>query len=69
MATDTPYTYPEAPIEVVGQGIQFEPEFNGTGVSICVEVDDSSWAGKSTRDHYVTLSREDWLAVVAHLNA
>lgn len=61
--TVTTCSYPNAPMEVDGKGISFEPEFDGFGVTICVEVRD----GRDYRDHYVTLSREDWLAVVAYM--
>jgi hypothetical protein len=67
VATTTYIPYGDV-IEATGQGIQFMPEYDGTGVTIIVEVRDPGARARDTREHYVTLTREDWLAITDHLS-
>ena len=56
------------PLAVVGQGIEFSVEYNGDGVEVCVEYDDGSPLDRHHKsERYVTIAREDWDAIVAHV--
>jgi hypothetical protein len=53
-------------------GITFEVAYGpeNTDVEITVEYPDySGWTGERVGEKYITLSREDWEAVVAHVAA
>jgi hypothetical protein len=70
MATETPYTYPGAPIAVAGAGIEFGREHDGSGVEVTVEYADPTWASPhATRETFIAISWEDWDAIVAHVAA
>lgn len=70
MATETPFSYPGAPIEVVGAGIDFAADFRSGGVDITIEYPDlGAWASNRTCEKTVTISWEDWDAIVAHVAA
>lgn len=70
MATETPYTYPGAPIAVAGAGIEFGREHDGSGVEIAVEYADPTWASAyATGEKYITIPWEDWDVIVAHVAA
>jgi hypothetical protein len=60
MATRIPYTYPGCGIEVVDRDLSFERALNGRDVELIVERDG--------REFYITISREDWLAIIEHLS-
>lgn len=59
-----------APLAVVGQGIDFSAEYNGHGVEVCVEYPDGDWSVPNrTGERCITIAREDWDAIIAHVAA
>jgi hypothetical protein len=57
-----------APIQVEGQGIDFTPEADG-GVTLEVSYPDGTRASPRARSElYITIDREDWEAIVAHVS-
>jgi hypothetical protein len=55
------------PLAVVGQGITFSHEWQGDGVEVEIEYPDYSGPRRATGERSITISREDWDAIVAHV--
>jgi hypothetical protein len=56
------------PLAVVGQGIAFSREWLDDGVWIEMEYPDGDWADpRHISERSITISREDWDAIVAHV--
>lgn len=71
MATEQPYDYPGAPIEITGADkISVELAYKSDDVELTFDVDDPSWADRNaTRETHLRISREDWWALVAYVAA
>jgi hypothetical protein len=67
MATEVE-DYHHRPITLVGQGISFSREYGGDGVELEIEYPDrTDLAPDGTDERYVTISAEDWAAIVEHV--
>jgi hypothetical protein len=68
MATERQEGMLPVPLAVVGQGITFSHEWQGDGVEVEIEYPDGSWADWGhVSERSITISREDWDAIVAHV--
>jgi hypothetical protein len=67
MATERQEGMLPAPLAVVDQGITFSREWRGDGVEIEMEYPDYSGPRRATDERSITISREDWDAIVAHV--
>lgn len=71
MATEQPYDYPGAPIEINGvDRISVEIAHASDAIEFAFAVPDPTWGNpRATAERYLRISRADWAALVAYVAA